>query len=93
MKLRSGGVVDSDDLGRGYLIGHLLGRGNERVDEESEPITGDHQNGTTKPSSASWGRRGISVSADDHYTPSKSTQDENRDAKHNNTPNSYEDAG
>lgn len=91
VKLRSGGVVDSDDLGRGYLIGHLLGRGNEQTDEESEPIAGARQNDAPKSSPTSWGYRGISVSADDHYIPEPTDQAKDSNGKQSNAPQNYED--
>ncbi|KAI9726121.1 MAG: hypothetical protein M1834_009418 [Cirrosporium novae-zelandiae] len=59
VKLRGGGVVDSDDIRRGWLIGKVLGgrlgRG-ASLDEERP------ENGHTQ---GRWGARGISVSADE----------------------------
>ena len=92
VKLRSGGVVDSDDIGRGYLIGHLLGRGTEHIDEESEPLGGDQQNGISKPSPTSWGSRGISVSADDHHIPDPTAHAKNPNGNQSSIPDHFEDA-
>src|SRR5438045_7673533 len=39
VKLRHGGIVDSDDLRRGWLVGHIIGHNNTENDEESEPAT------------------------------------------------------
>ncbi|KAL1304046.1 hypothetical protein AAFC00_000483 [Neodothiora populina] len=74
VKLRYGGVVDGEDLGRGWLVGRLLGRGrgarDAAVDEEDERFIGQEE-GIVRPSgpprqqSNSWGPRGISVSADE----------------------------
>ena len=66
VKLRNGGVVDSDDLSRGYLVGRVLGRGDTEGDVEER--VGLH--GADEPAAASrkagrWGARGISVSADE----------------------------
>lgn len=92
VKLRSGGVVDSDDLGRGYLIRYLLGKGNDHNDEESEPIAGEHQNGNAKPQGTSWGPRGISVSADDQHTPKQNTQRNEQNGNQEHSRAQYEDA-
>ncbi|KAL0474417.1 ER lumen protein retaining receptor domain-containing protein [Neurospora intermedia] len=81
VKLRNGGVVDSDDLQRGWLLTHIFG--NKRMtgehsaddDEESAPALGGRRgvngigisNGNSRGSAprSKWGARGISVSADD----------------------------
>jgi ER lumen protein retaining receptor len=62
VKLRGGGVVDSEDLGRGWLVGRLTGRKNVDFDfdEENAAPRNEESAATNK-----WGRRGISVSADD----------------------------
>jgi len=72
VKLRHGGLVDGEDLRNGWLLRRVLG--NKTVDhsiddddEESAPALGDPNNPTrTGPlKSSKWGKRGISVSADD----------------------------
>jgi hypothetical protein len=64
VKLRGGGVVDSDDLRRGWLLRRILGgAGRESVDEERGPAGGADGGGADP--SGRWGRRGISVSADE----------------------------
>jgi ER lumen protein retaining receptor len=89
VKLRGGGVVDSDDLRKSWLVGGLLGRGSasadngrpgleEEEEEEEEDIERGHTRGgtgtpkttgngnTRKPAPSNrWGKRGVSVSADD----------------------------
>lgn len=73
VKLRGGGVVDSDDLSRGWLVSKIIGGRSgvdeEGVDEESRPaLSGeDSVDGRHKPNSGvrGWGKRGISVSADE----------------------------
>ena len=63
VKLRRGGVVDSEDLSRGWLVGRFAGRKSVDFDFEEEENAGrEPQNG--RPQNA-WGRRGISVSADE----------------------------
>jgi len=75
VKLRHGGVVDSDDLNQGWLISRLVGRKSgefdfdeeEGVDVPREAENGNgNGNGNGRPKAArAWGRRGISVSADE----------------------------
>ena len=71
VKLRNGGVVDSEDLSRGWLVSRVLGKGHEDVDEEIANAHGQPQNGTTKPARSGWGARGVSISADDQLTDSE----------------------
>lgn len=64
VKLRNGGVVDADDLRRGWLLSRIFGKQTEAADEESAPLS----NGVPAsrgPTRAKWGARGISISADD----------------------------
>lgn len=68
VKLRNGGVVDSDDLSRGWLVSRLLGRGGADLEEEQRATTNNTGDGSMMPSSrkdSRWGARGISVSADE----------------------------
>lgn len=82
VKLRGGGLVDSDDLRSSFLIRRLFGKPSHEEDgtedEESAPALGgergfnDHGNGIRptparngSTASNKWGKRGISVSADD----------------------------
>lgn len=74
VKLRSGGIVDADDLSKSWVLRRVLrrGRNSEDGDEESRPALGDdaeyEQNVSREGSrgrAGGWGRRGISVSADD----------------------------
>ncbi len=85
VKLRGGGVVDSDDLRKSWLVGGLLGRGRASTDGgpatgafedegEEDDIEGQRRggnvpnaNGNARKSTAPnrWGKRGVSVSADD----------------------------
>lgn len=63
VKLRHGGVVDSDDLGRGWLVGRFVGRKSLDFDFDEEAASG-RSHDAVQPKNK-WGRRGISVSADD----------------------------
>ncbi|KAL8763936.1 MAG: hypothetical protein Q9184_000379 [Pyrenodesmia sp. 2 TL-2023] len=71
VKLRNGGVVDSEDLSRGWLISSLAGR-NETDEEEAEDhIPNNSQQSPSVRSGGKWGVRGVSVSADDTLTDSR----------------------
>lgn len=67
VKLRGGGVVDSDDLRKSFLVRRILGERSSRdnngddIADEDASLAGQ-ESGTIRPS---WGVRGISVSADD----------------------------
>lgn len=72
VKLRSGGLVDSDDLSRGFLVNRVLGKAAPPdEDEEAGGVDGAVEDANTGPDSngksskGRWGARGISVSADD----------------------------
>ncbi|KAF2186668.1 hypothetical protein K469DRAFT_726157 [Zopfia rhizophila CBS 207.26] len=64
VKLRRGGVVDSEDLGRGWLVGRLVGRKSVDFDFDEEEASARNTNNTDGRPKNQWGRRGISVSAD-----------------------------
>lgn len=63
VKLRQGGVVDSEDLGRGWLVGRLAGMGRKSTDNFDYDEESAHQERNAPQNK--WGRRGISVSADE----------------------------
>jgi hypothetical protein len=70
VKLRGGGIVDSEDLRKGWLVNKVInaGRPSSEIDEESLPAANRHQNtpNNNEPRKPSrWGARGVSVSADD----------------------------
>jgi ER lumen protein retaining receptor len=77
VKLRAGGVVDSDDLSRGWFLRKVLGPHGQAFDEEVAPRgrPGSEDDDDSRPSAnarapngsgrAAWGARGISVSADE----------------------------
>ena len=78
VKLRNGGVVDSEDLSRGWLMSKVLGRATPDADEEN--VVGANEESTARHvgSRSGWGPRGISVSAsadeavsDDHEPRSR----------------------
>jgi hypothetical protein len=73
VKLRNGGVVDADDMRAGWILQKIFGHKavvpDADEDEESAPALGGPINGDSRPSAnrngSSWGKRGISVSADE----------------------------
>lgn len=71
VKLRYGGIVDSDDISRGWILNKILGRPSMNVDNDEEAIPAlDDEDATGRPTpkrngNSKWGSRGISVSADD----------------------------
>ncbi|KAH6991241.1 ER lumen protein retaining receptor-domain-containing protein [Ilyonectria robusta] len=69
VKLRGGGVVDADDMRRGWLLRRIFGKRVEfaEEDEENTPGLHGHDESDTRRGGArpKWGARGISVSADD----------------------------
>ncbi|KAL8701818.1 MAG: hypothetical protein Q9201_004708 [Fulgogasparrea decipioides] len=69
VKLRNGGVVDSEDFSRGWLMGRFFGQ-NEN-DEEQAAASPSRPNSKDRTSSSEWankwGVRSISVSADDSF--------------------------
>ncbi len=81
VKLRAGGVVDADDIRRGWLLNRIFGtrrfeseiEGGGAGDEESAPALGGGRsagagaegNAASSARRSKWGARGISVSADE----------------------------
>ncbi|KAI1804701.1 ER lumen protein retaining receptor-domain-containing protein [Daldinia bambusicola] len=72
VKLRAGGIVDSDDIRRGWLLARIFGhkrfQAAETDDEESAPALGGGNGGNgngQQQRRSRWGSRGISISADE----------------------------
>jgi len=67
VKLRNGGIVDSDDMSRGWLVSKMLGRAGGSFDGEERLGSGPDNDVERAParSRGRWGARGISVSADE----------------------------
>ncbi|KAF2119669.1 ER lumen protein retaining receptor [Lophiotrema nucula] len=65
VKLRRGGVVDSDDLRQGWLVGRFVGRKSVDFDFDEEEANADRADNANGRPKNQWGRRGISVSADE----------------------------
>ncbi|THC91098.1 hypothetical protein EYZ11_009442 [Aspergillus tanneri] len=69
VKLRNGGVVDSEDFRNGWLLGKVFNfRQRSSVDEEEQHLRDDDADEVSndeRPRSNRWGARGISISADD----------------------------
>jgi ER lumen protein retaining receptor len=69
VKLRNGGIVDSDDLRKSWVVGRMLGgRTSHSADEEGqagEVHDGNSEDSATGQQHNRWGSRGVSVAADD----------------------------
>lgn len=88
VKLRGGGMVDGEDMRRGWLLSKIFGRPSLSVDEqdedeESRPALNGHGDGdvrrpAAKRNGSGWGARGISVSADEGVlADERETENEN----------------
>ncbi|EXJ87232.1 hypothetical protein A1O3_04191 [Capronia epimyces CBS 606.96] len=65
VKLRGGTVVDTDDLRKGWLVDRVINHAVQEGEEDAEAGP-EEPNGPAQPPKANrWGRRGISISADD----------------------------
>ncbi|KAL6236568.1 hypothetical protein BDW75DRAFT_229370 [Aspergillus navahoensis] len=66
VKLRNGGVVDSEDYRNSYLVNKVLNiRRRRSEDEEEQRLHNQDDSDEHQPRNNRWGARGISVSADD----------------------------
>lgn len=69
VKLRGGGVVDSEDLRKGFLVHRAMGRGGGEGSVDGGEGDGDVEAGGEQrrgqANTNRWGARGVSVSADD----------------------------
>ena len=68
VKLRNGGIVDSTDLSRGFLVSRVLGQVDSGMDDEERAgldVGSDNPSAPVPRKAGSWGVRGVSVSADD----------------------------
>ena len=79
VKLRNGAIVDGEDFSKGWLVNKILGRAGfkthdyDGLADSDVPLNGDPENAfggeseraATAPRGGGWGKRGVSVSADD----------------------------
>ncbi|KAL4921047.1 ER lumen protein retaining receptor-domain-containing protein [Aspergillus aurantiobrunneus] len=66
VKLRNGGVVDSEDYRNSYLVNKVFNiRRRRSEDEEEQRLHDQDEDDEHQPRNNRWGARGISVSADD----------------------------
>ncbi len=68
VKLRNGGIVDSDDLSRGFLVSRVLGQVDSGMDDEERGGIDGSSDNPSAPAPikrGNWGARGVSVSADE----------------------------
>lgn len=69
VKLRNGGVVDSDDLSRSLFLNRLAAPdGNDEEEQGGSPSVLNPQDQNPARRGGTWGTRGISVSADEDPT-------------------------
>ncbi|KAI1844760.1 hypothetical protein JX265_011297 [Neoarthrinium moseri] len=78
VKLRNGGVVDADDMRRGWLLSKIFGKRFESLpdDEESAPALGRNDDPSSGSRRSKWGARGISISADDDTHEHEASRDD-----------------
>ncbi|KAJ5174927.1 uncharacterized protein N7482_000804 [Penicillium canariense] len=66
VKLRNGGVVDSDDFSKSWLVNRVMNfRAGRASTDEEQHLHEDEEGGDGRASSNRWGARGISIAADD----------------------------
>ncbi|KAF2089947.1 hypothetical protein K490DRAFT_62820 [Saccharata proteae CBS 121410] len=66
VKLRAGGVVDSEDLSRGWLVGRVLGRrSTETASDDYDEEAADGADRIASNKTSRWGDRGVALPTDD----------------------------
>ncbi|KAJ5661049.1 uncharacterized protein N7484_000421 [Penicillium longicatenatum] len=66
VKLRNGGVVDSEDLRKSWLVNRVLNlRGVRGSSDEEQGLREDAEGDENRGSNNRWGARGVSIAADD----------------------------
>ncbi|CEJ55813.1 hypothetical protein PMG11_02047 [Penicillium brasilianum] len=65
VKLRNGGVVDSEDFSKSWLVNRVVNFRAGRASTDEEQHLNDEEGGDGRASSNRWGARGISIAADD----------------------------
>jgi hypothetical protein len=76
VKLRNGGVVDSEDFSKSWLVNRVVNfRARRGSADEEQNLRDDEEGVDGRPSNNRWGARGISIAADD-------TLEEHQDRHH-----------
>jgi hypothetical protein len=66
VKLRNGGVVDSDDYNKSWIVNRVVNfRARRTSADEEQYLREEETEGDSQPNTNRWGARGISVAADD----------------------------
>lgn len=66
VKLRNGGVVDSDDFSKSWLVNRVVNFRSRRTStDEEQYLREEEAGGDARPNTNRWGTHGISVAADD----------------------------
>lgn len=65
MKLRNGGVVDSEDFSKSWLVNRVVNFRARRTSADEEQNLRDDEGAEGRSSINRWGARGVSIAADD----------------------------
>lgn len=65
VKLRNGGVVDSEDFSKSWLVNRVVNFRARRTSTDEEQNLREDEGAEGRPSSNRWGARGVSIAADD----------------------------
>ncbi|OAL30854.1 hypothetical protein AYO20_08547 [Fonsecaea nubica] len=65
VKLRGGGIVDAEDLRKGWLVNRVINPARPTPEQDTEAGDDDNNENPQQPKVNRWGPRGISISADD----------------------------
>lgn len=65
VKLRNGGVVDSEDFSKSWLVNRVVNFRNRRASADEEQHLREDEEDVGGPSNNRWGTRGVSIAADD----------------------------
>ncbi|KAJ5487461.1 hypothetical protein N7530_001761 [Penicillium desertorum] len=66
VKLRNGGVVDSEDYGNSWLVNRVVNfRASRNSVDEEQRLRDEEEGVDSQPNNNRWGARGISIAADD----------------------------
>ncbi|KAJ5888226.1 hypothetical protein N7495_008267 [Penicillium taxi] len=82
VKLRNGGVVDSDDYSKSWLVNRVVSFRRSRASSDEEQNLRDDVDGEDgRPNTNRWGARGVSIAADDtlEHHSRREPHDENLD--------------
>ncbi|KAJ5095793.1 hypothetical protein NUU61_005149 [Penicillium alfredii] len=80
VKLRNGGVVDSEDYSKSWLVNRVMNFRASRTSADEEQNLRDEEDGDSgRPTHNRWGARGVSIAADDTLEDHGRTMGQSRD--------------